>query len=304
MALGTTQNGNDWVQTLGTTAVEPFASATGGAKTPDANRDGVIITNCHASATIYVKMKGASSAASDLTTSRYSFKIGPGQWALVSTRDLFYLLSDTASTPVEIMEFKATNSGSGDSDGSFTVYNSGGGSSSFSGALAAGEAHIGEVGLKFANPTGTFTRPADTTAYAVNDLIANSTTAGSVAAMQLTASRVAAGNFQGYRVRLKKSTTTTGAQFAVYCYSSVPTCANGDNGAFSTTESGFLGKFIVSAMEGFTDGATGIGVPEYGSALSVALGSGQVIYCLVKALTAYTPGNAEVFTLTLEENQS
>ncbi len=44
-------------------------------------------------------------------------------------------------------------------------------------ALVAGEAHVGEVGGKTINILGSFTRPADTTAYAAGDVVCNSTSA-------------------------------------------------------------------------------------------------------------------------------
>jgi hypothetical protein len=47
-------------------------------------------------------------------------------------------------------------------------------------ATPAGENHIGAVGGNSVVATGTFNRPADTTAYAVGELIANNTAAGSV----------------------------------------------------------------------------------------------------------------------------
>lgn len=168
-------------------------------------------------------------------------------------------------------------------------------------ALSSGEAHVGEVSTRVAAPSANFTRPSDTTAYASGDLVANSTTAGSVSPLSWTAARVSAGTFFINRARLKKSTTSiTSAQFRLHLYTSSPTCANGDNGAWSTTHSGYLGSLDITCDKAFTDAAGGEGIPATGSQIEVALTSGQTIYGLLEARAAYTPGNAEVFTVILE----
>ena len=62
------------------------------------------------------------------------------------------------------------------------------------------------------------------------------------------------------RIRVNKSTvTTTNASFRIHLLKVAPTTvANGDNGAFSTNGvSGYLGFFDITAMQAFTDGASG-----------------------------------------------
>jgi hypothetical protein len=168
--------------------------------------------------------------------------------------------------------------------------------------LVASEAHVGQVGGAVVNATANFSRPADTTAYAANDLVANSTTAGSVAALQLTVTRIAAGSGLLRRLKLHKSgTSVTNANFRVHFFSAAPTVANGDNGAFSATGvASYLGAIDVNVGQAFTDGAAGFGVPNVGGEIAVKLSSGQIVYALVQALAAYTPANAETFTLTAE----
>lgn len=171
---------------------------------------------------------------------------------------------------------------------------------------AASELHLGEVGSALATPSANFTRPADTTAYASADLVANSTTAGSVTPLSWTAARIAAGSFLVRRARFKKSTTTTAnGSFRLHLYDTTPaTITNGDNGAWLTTNSGYLGslEFDFSGTTGrvHTDGASCIGLPTAGSELSVKLSSGQTIYGLIEARGAYAPGLSEVFTMVLE----
>lgn len=161
-----------------------------------------------------------------------------------------------------------------------------------------------------ATPSANFTRPADTTAYASGDLVANSTTAGSVVPLSWTAARIAAGNFLVRRARLKKSTASlTNASFRLHLYAADPSAAsgiaNGDNGAWSTKHASYLGSIAIVVDKAFSDPAAGAqGAPDSGADIQVALGSGQTIYGLLEARGAYTPGNAEVFTVELEIHQN
>lgn len=155
------------------------------------------------------------------------------------------------------------------------------------------------------NMSGSFTRPADTTAYAIGDLVANSTTAGSVAAVEIGhVSNAPAGASMLRRVTLRKSgTSVTSASFRIHLYRvSGITCANGDNGAWSTNKvADYIGAFDVTIDRAFTDGAFGAAVPLVGSEFLVRLGPAvKSLYALVEARGAYTPASAEVFTITLD----
>jgi hypothetical protein len=173
-------------------------------------------------------------------------------------------------------------------------------------ALPAGENHIGEIGGRTSIPTANFTRPSDTTAYASGDLVANSTTAGSVTPMTLTVARVAAGSGMLRKVRLRKSgTSITNASFRVHFYRSSPTVTNGDNGVWLSNQvANYLGAMDVSSMTAFSDGATGNGVPMTGFEINFKLPSGSDLFCLIEARGAYAPANAEVFTLEVEVLQN
>lgn len=157
--------------------------------------------------------------------------------------------------------------------------------------------------------TATFNRPADTTAYASGDLIANSTTAGSVTPLSLAAARVNAGTGAIRRVRL--STTKTGLAgtevFRVHLFKNDPSLstgiANGDNGAFSVkgVAAIHLGIFDVTLDRVFSDGSKGVAAPIVGSEILFDAGAGtQNIYALIEARGAYTPASGETFVLALE----
>ncbi len=176
-------------------------------------------------------------------------------------------------------------------------------------ALAAGEAHVGKVGGESAVVTGTLTRPADTLVYAVGDLVANSTAAGSVLPIALLAARINAGTGLIRRVRL--STThlaLAGTEvFRVHLFRNDPTAsagvANGDNGAFSVNGLAAIhfGHADVTLDRVFRDGSKGVAVPMVGSDMlfDAAAGS-RAIYALIEARSAYTPASAETFTVALE----
>ena len=152
------------------------------------------------------------------------------------------------------------------------------------------------------NPVATVTRPADTTAYASGDLVANSTTALSVTPMSFTVSASSGGGTSIFKMRMSKTGTgVTNAAFRLHLFGVSPTVTNGDNGAFLPSQAAnYLGALDVPSMTAFSDGAVGNGFPMIGSAILYKPSSGTVIYGLLEARGAYTPASAEVFTCTLE----
>jgi hypothetical protein len=148
--------------------------------------------------------------------------------------------------------------------------------------------------------SNTVARPADTTAYASGDLVANSTTAGSVTPLTWTdaADRPGGGvSVAGVRIR-KSGTTTTNASFRVHLFSSAPAVANGDNAAIvPTLMAAYLGYVDVTVGLACSDGAVGLGQPT--APVPLVLGSGKAAYGLVEARGAYTPASAETFSVDL-----
>lgn len=157
--------------------------------------------------------------------------------------------------------------------------------------------------------SSTITRPADTTAYASGDLVANSTTAGSVNALQFTAARTAAqgsGRVLG-AVLQKSGTTATNAAFRLHLFTSTPTFTSaGDNSAIGTVvvgiAKGYLGYCDVTAMTGVSDCCFATGAVD-NSRLRMPWNGGQTLYGLLEARGSYTPASAEVFTVSLVVEQ-
>lgn len=159
--------------------------------------------------------------------------------------------------------------------------------------------------------TNSFTRPADTTAYAVGDLVANSTTAASVVPIELDL-----GSYVNYNAFIRaarltnSSKSVTNASFRIHLFSTAPTVAtSGDNGAaFSTVTplvsngANYLGAIDLTIDTNFTDVGFGRNVPKEGSEISTFV-TGDKLYALIEARAAYTPTSAEVFTLTIEAHR-
>lgn len=148
----------------------------------------------------------------------------------------------------------------------------------------------------------TITRPNDTTAYASGDLVANSVTAGSVTPFAITLPFDS--KIKLWRVGVSKSAASaTNATWRVHLYKDSPTAANGDNGAWSTTRSGYLGPVdVAGSTQAFTDAAIGWGVyvnNAVQSPLVFDADADRIVYALLEARAAYTPAAQETFFITL-----
>jgi len=149
------------------------------------------------------------------------------------------------------------------------------------------------------NVSAAFTRPSDTTAYTSGDLVANSTTAGSVTPMSIALPGRTRATIKRIRL-LKSGTTATNGAFRVHFYGASPTVANGDNGAWSSNKAAnYFGSIDVTVVA-FSDGCAAAGAATAGAEIQAVLTSGSTVYCLLEARGAYTPDSAEIFTLTVE----
>lgn len=155
--------------------------------------------------------------------------------------------------------------------------------------------------------SSSFTRPNDAAVYASGDLVANSTSPGSVTPLSFTTGGVNGLAVQVRRVRLSKSSTTvTLATFRLHLFSTNPAPpTNGDNGALATARSGYAGyidlDMTAASARTFSDGVEVIGVPAIGSEITIRSADGSnAIYGLLEARAAYTPTANEVFTVEIE----
>lgn len=154
-------------------------------------------------------------------------------------------------------------------------------------------------------PSATFTRPADTTAYQIGDLVANNTTVALVAPMAFTLTQANSGG--GVFIRRAKlqvsSASVTAPNFRLHLFTTSPTAGVGDNSAFASTSIGWFCDVDINlyTTDPFSDSNAGIGVPNSGAECAIfPTTTPPVIYGLLEARGAYAPTSAETFSVTLE----
>ncbi|CAN5255121.1 hypothetical protein BH10PSE2_BH10PSE2_02020 [soil metagenome] len=170
----------------------------------------------------------------------------------------------------------------------------------------------------FLTVSASFARPADTTAYASGDLVANNAVAGNVVPIELVGAFRSAGEaVRIERVRLRKSSVgLTSASFRVHLFRLLPTVSAGDNAAFDNG-SGLLSLADINGYVGTVDvvmgyaaaiGARGVGVLATGSGITCesagVVGHETSLWALIEARGAYGPASAETTTLTIEAARS
>jgi hypothetical protein len=162
-----------------------------------------------------------------------------------------------------------------------------------------------------------FARPNDANAYAIGDLVTNSTIAGNITALPFAVARPARSAtpvdpatgaqaiFSGVirRARLvKSSTTVANAQFRLHLFADGPPGAiNGDNGVFTPTgELLYIGAIDITIDKAFNAASVGHGAPQIGGGLIYQLAAGKLLYGWLEARAAYVPTANETFTVALE----
>lgn len=145
--------------------------------------------------------------------------------------------------------------------------------------------------------TATITRPSDTNVYAATDLVANSTTAGSVTPLSFDFGSTQPLWLRSIIIRKTKADVTN-ASFRVWLLSASPTVTNGDNGAIAGAWlSTVLCEPIVVDTSVILSGGGAIGQSLFDPGLLRI--PGGTIYALVEANGAYTPASAEVLTIEI-----
>lgn len=152
------------------------------------------------------------------------------------------------------------------------------------------------------------TRPADTTAYANGDLVANSTTAGSVVPLTFPRNKLqgrTSGKITGATLK-KSSTGVTTASFRLHLFQAAPgAVTNGDNGAIAVASIGnhigFLDfDFATLANDANIGGGLSKSAAAPATPLTFSVANGGTIYGLLAATGAYTPASAETFDVALD----
>jgi hypothetical protein len=157
----------------------------------------------------------------------------------------------------------------------------------------------------------TFTRPNDTTAYAANDQVNNSTTAASVVPMSWTDAIPFTGGvvppyrFIGAKIR-KTGLGVVNPSFRLHLYSAIPTIATtGDNASFNlvTGRANWLATLSATHLVPHADGCVAHAVPSENGAYPIWQAGGGTarftVYGMLEAAAAYTPTAQEVFGVRL-----
>lgn len=168
--------------------------------------------------------------------------------------------------------------------------------------IAAGETHIGEVGGNLVMISVELTRPADTTAYAANDSVADSTSAPTMQALA-NAARVSGGSgyITGIRVTTDKKSITP--RVRLHFFNTNGATVTNDNAAFKTIYadiSKYIGFWDMPAM------ITGADTTNSTDSRAVDLTprlpftcAATTLYVLLETLDAFTPASGEKITVTV-----
>jgi hypothetical protein len=175
--------------------------------------------------------------------------------------------------------------------------------------IQAGENHLGEVGGRTVVISASFTRPADTNAYAAGDAVTNSTSSPS----QMTFS--GAGRVNGASgvilsaVLIDEANQTTKGQFELWLFDTSVTPDN-DNAAFARSNAEcetligvipFNTAFVANAGSGSSGKVV---FPAPGLSIPFKCGGATTsIFGLLVVRNAYTPISAEKLVVRLQISQ-
>jgi hypothetical protein len=167
----------------------------------------------------------------------------------------------------------------------------------------------------FFTVSAAFTRPADTTAYAAGDRVADSTSAATVLEFTNVA-RSTGESVRIERIRMRKTgATLTNASFRVHLFRLEPTVNVNDNGVFNSSSTlaladihGYVGTVDITMNYAAVIGARGVGAPSAGSGITCEAagtsGHETSLWAVVEATAAYVPASGEIFTVTIEAARS
>jgi hypothetical protein len=167
----------------------------------------------------------------------------------------------------------------------------------------------------FFTASAAFTRPANTTAYAIGGRVADLTASATVVEFTNVA-RATAEAIRVERLRMRKTGTgIVNASFRVTLFRTLPVVNVNDGGLFNNAGvlaladiAGRIGALDVTMDVAAAIGAQGIGLPTKGSGVTCeaagTTGHETSLWAVVEALAAYGPASAETFTLTIEGARS
>ena len=150
------------------------------------------------------------------------------------------------------------------------------------------------VGLQVLT-TASFTRPSDTTAYAAQDVVSNSTSAPSVLTFSAAAQTSGGTGLILSARHLKSSATTTGATYRLHLYRVAPTAIN-DNSPFTllfANRANRIGFIDFNHQTGGTGSDASNALTTFVNLPFVCDAASANIFGILTVTSAYTPTSAE-----------
>lgn len=149
-------------------------------------------------------------------------------------------------------------------------------------------------------PTASKTRPSNTTAYSIGQVVAESTSAATVWTFSsCVRSNGSTGTILGVLLTDSSKQSTT-PQFNLWLFNSSPTVQN-DAAAFAPSSSDLANLVTVVNLSSWTAAnANGILIASEMNRPFKCGSSSTTLYGVLVAANAYTPTSAEVFNITLQ----
>lgn len=158
------------------------------------------------------------------------------------------------------------------------------------------------------------TRPSDTTAYAIGDAIANSTTGSAVTPLQFTVARSAGFTGRVVGAQLITDSATAFGAIRLHLFNTTPFAAAGfqaDNAALALTYTAlttgsagtsphYLGYIDFQTFVAESASAVSLGVCDLTELVFDTAAASSVIFGLLEARAAFTPASGQKFTVALD----
>lgn len=169
-------------------------------------------------------------------------------------------------------------------------------------APATSEDHLGEVGGNLLMIATEFTRPSDTTAYAANDVVSDSTSATTMQALAAAARSTGIGGYiTGVRVATDKKSITP--RIRVHIWNTNGATLAVDNAAWKdlyADSSKRVGYVDLPAMITGADSTNSDNSRSLDLALRIPYTCAATsLYYVLETLDAFTPASGEKFTVTI-----
>ena len=177
----------------------------------------------------------------------------------------------------------------------------------FNGGTAVSSSNPLPVGGRSLTSTCTFTRPADATAYAANDVIADSTTAPTILSFANIA-RSVGGQSYIVKARILTDQKTCTARMRLSLFQTAPTAINDNSPKLRLWTSRVISlgaiDFDPVTTEDATNSTAASAMWTSAPINVVCDAASTTIYAILSTLDAFTPASAQQFYIALDVEQS